>query len=99
MKTTKISLRASWILANRDAIDAARKATNSHADCRGYCRNGRTCKTQSGSGWGHWAAAFDRAGVRCDRMAYWSGYAPTPSTSINRGIAKFIRENAPESIL
>lgn len=95
---TKRDQRIEWINANADKIIAARKANSDHSACKGDCHNGATCKAQSGGGWGYWARAFALTSIACNPRPYWSGSKPTPSTSINKGIADYIRANAPESI-
>ena len=97
MKQTKKQARAAWITANAQAIAAARK--NDHSKCRGHCNNGAKCYSQSGGGWGYWVQAFNAARINCDARSYWSGSLPTPSTSIDAGIAKYIRDNAPVELL
>ena len=98
MKTTKKHKRAEWILANKEGIKKAREKYQCPEKCRSSCGNGATCFTSSGGGWGYWVQAFTIAKVRCDAMNYWSGSAPTPSTSINRGIAEYITKNAPNEL-
>lgn len=97
-RTSKMARRAAWIIANYEAIKSARKAHSDHSACCGACRNGRTCKQQSGGGWGYWAQAFALANVRCERTNYWAGSNPTPSTSINLGVADYIASNAPANL-
>lgn len=97
-KGRKIDRRVEFILAHRDKIIAAIRETEDHSQCMGNCTNGRTCRAQSSPGWGWWARAFEKAGIDCKKRSYWSGMAPTPSTSINRGAASFIEENAPDEI-
>jgi len=98
MKASKISRRVEWIKENEQKINEIRKANNDHSKCRGECGNGATCQVQSGGGWGFWVQAFRAAGVNCNPMKYWSGSAPTPSTSINGAIADFIYKNCPAEI-
>ena len=100
MTTTanKTDKRAAWIIEHKDDLIAVKLATSDHKECKGNCRNGRTCKTQSTGGWGYWVRAFSAAGVDCDDMPFWSGSAPTPSTSINRGMADYISTNAPKNL-
>ena len=100
MTTTanKTDKRAAWIIEHNDDLIAARLATSDHTDCKGNCLNGRTCKTQSTGGWGYWVWAFVAGGVDCDALPFWSGSAPTPSTSINRGMADYISVNAPKNL-
>ena len=98
MKITKRTRRANWILENKENLIAARKSTSDHLECKGKCGNGATCRCQSIGGYGYWAQAFSEAGVECHRKSYWSGSNPTPSTSINRGMANYIQENAPSEL-
>jgi hydroxyacyl-ACP dehydratase HTD2-like protein with hotdog domain len=98
MKQTKISRRINWINEHRDAIDSLMSTPPDHSQCKGTCKNGANCKTQSGGGWGFWAQAFAAAGIQCYATNYWSGSAPTPSTSIDRRLANYITTNAPEDI-
>lgn len=96
MKTTKTQQRINWIIANAAAIEDSR--SSDHSKCKGACHNGRTCSNQSSGGFGWWANALDQAGIDPERHNYWSGSAPTPSTSINLGIAAFIMERSPSAI-
>jgi hypothetical protein len=81
MRQTKLEMRKNWLIAHIDEI----VLVTDHSACKGYCKNGRTCKCQSGGGYGYWSKAFAAAGIDCQPMRYWSGPAPTPSTSINVG--------------
>lgn len=80
---TKTTRRIAWIADHRDEIVAARG--NKTRDLA--------------VGWGWWARALSAAGIDCDAGIVWSGSLPTTSTGINLGIARYIRDNAPESIL
>ena len=95
---TKKEKRAEWIKENAAAINAARKSVECPEKCRASCGKGRTCAKQSGPGWGWWVHAFKAAGVECQPQNYWSGSAPTPSTSINSAVAEYIQSNAPEAL-
>lgn len=97
-KLTKTEMRANWILSNREAILQASRKYDCPENCRAKCGNGATCAKSSGGGRGFWVWAFKKAGIPCSPMAYWSGSAPTPSTSINKGIAEYINDNAPEEL-
>ncbi len=96
---TKLVRRAEWIRARASEIDAAREEVKCPVSCRASCKNGATCQTQSGSGWGFWVRAFWLAAVKCEPTSYWSGSNPTPSTSINRGVAEYLRANAPKELI
>lgn len=96
MRQAKIERRVEWILANKEEIE--KSYVFDHSNCRGNCQNGRTCSTQSSGGWGYWVQAFRRAGVKCFPSNYWSGSAPTPSTSINIGVARYVQANAPREL-
>lgn len=87
------SKRIEWARANKPSIEAARGEVSSNS------KNAARCKGYSGGGWGLWANALESAGINPNRGSYWSGSAPTPSTAINGGIARYIRENAPQEIL
>ena len=99
MKITKIDKRVNWILENKEALVKAMKSTTCPIGCKSKCGNGATCATSSSGGWGFWVQAFRKAKITCGAMNYWSGSNPTPSTSINRGIANYIWENAPKELL
>jgi hypothetical protein len=96
--TSKRQRRADWITEHAEAINTSRKTTSDHSQCKGSCNNGATCKTQSDGGYGFWVQAFRLAGVECSPRNYWSGSAPTPSTSINKGIADYLHTNAPKDL-
>lgn len=96
MKITKTQKRVNWINQHYAQIEKSR--TDDHSHCRGKCYNGATCYNQSSGGYGWWSNALDDAGVDPDSHNFWAGSAPTPSTSINRGIAAYIDKNAPENI-
>jgi hypothetical protein len=96
MKISKTQQRVSWINDNLPAIKKSR--TNDHRNCKGKCHNGATCHNQSAGGYGWWANALSQAGINPERRNYWSGSNPTPSTSINKGIAEYISKNAPAEI-
>lgn len=95
-KLTKTQTRVDWIQKHRQEILIAK--TDDHAKCRGKCKNGATCYNQGCMGMGWWANALDIAGIDPERMSYWTGPLPTPSTSINKGVSNFIMSNAPISI-
>ena len=90
---TKREIRAEWISKNSTEMETASKKHTCPAGCRAQCGNGATCATQSDGGWGYWVQAFKMADVDCSPRNYWSGSAPTPSTSINKGIAEYISES------
>jgi hypothetical protein len=89
--TTRVTVeRTKWALAHKLEIEGARsiigkapRGGSNAANISGY----------SGPGWGWWANALDAAGINPNRCSYWSGSNPTPSTAINGGIAKYIRNN------
>ena len=88
-----------WLRANANAIEAARLAPSGERDRNGnYQDNGMFRADQSGPGWGRWAKMLKSAGIEPDAHRYWSGSLPTPSTSINAGIADWIRENCPAEL-
>jgi hypothetical protein len=91
-KTSKTAARVAWIRANREAIIASRIPTE------GSAHNAAHRRGMSGGGWGYWVWALREAEVDCEAMRHWSGCLPTPSTSINGGIAAYIAANAPAEI-
>mgnify|MGYP001596602476 FL=1 len=93
---TTTQKRAEWLIAHRAEIEAAR--TSGHGQCRGKCKNGATCCNQSSGGYGWIARALASAGIEAEATTYWSGSLPTPSTSINRGIAQYIDATAPQGL-
>ncbi len=97
MKMTKTEKRAKWMTDHKAEIEAAR--THDHSQCRGNCYNGRTCYNQSDPGYGWIANALRLAGIKPEARNYWSGSNPTPSTSINKGIAQYISDNAPLGLM
>ncbi len=96
MKKSKTEMRSDWASNNRIAIEKAR--TDNHTSCRGKCRNGATCNNQGSGGFGWWANALNLSNIDAEAQTYWSGSAPTPSTSINRGISQYIIDNAPKDL-
>lgn len=96
MKISKTEQRVNWI--NNHSAQIEKSRTADHSQCRGKCHNGATCYNQSGGGYGWWANALSHAGINPESNNYWTGSAPTPSTSINLGIARFINKNAPAEI-
>ncbi len=89
--------RADWMITFKTEIEDAR--TNDHSDCKGNCRNGATCYNQSAGGYGWIANALRVAGIDPNSQNYWSGSAPTPSTSINKGIASYLHNHMPASLI
>lgn len=95
----KTQKRAKWIKTNAERIEAHRTPDSGETKRNGgYQYNGARRADQSGGGYGWWARALRAAGIRSDAHNYWSGAAPTPSTSINKGIADYIRDNASDEI-
>ena len=98
MKITKTQQRIDWLNENKDQIEKARsevrRPNNKH---KGH--NAKGMIGMCGPGFGWWANALDMAGIKCNRMSYWSGSASTPSTAINAGIAHYILSNAPSNLL
>ena len=91
--TSKCNLtekRAEWIKMNISEIE---KAATPNTGVKKH--------DQSSGGWGWWVRAFNMAGVGtlCHARMYFTGNCPTPSTSINRGIARYIVDNAPSGLL
>ena len=97
MKISKTKKRVNWINENISKISQSR--TNDHSECKGKCLNGATCQNQSAGGYGWWANALEEAGINPERQNFWRGKNPTPSTSINKGIAEYIDKNAPRDII
>ncbi len=97
MKKTMTQKRVEWIKENLEAINAIAEPSCPD-NCRSACGNGATCAVQSGGGWGYWVRAIHDASLKANPKNYWSGSAPTPSTSIRRGLANFIDQNAPTEI-
>jgi hypothetical protein len=93
MKTTKTALRITWLREHADEIAAALSTPRDHATCKGDCHNGATCHAQSGGGYGWWAKAFAAAGYDPYARPYWSGSAPTPSTSIDKRLVGVLSDN------
>ena len=98
MKVSKTKERVEWILKHQEKLIEAAHKYRCPLDCRSTCHNGRTCFTSSDGGWGWWARAFKMVGMDCRAMNYWSGSAPTPSTSINRGMAEYIASHSPDHL-
>jgi hypothetical protein len=92
MAQSKLEQRKQWILTHKAEIESARTPVEKNS------KNAARIKGMSAGGYGFWAQAFDAAGVDDNSMPYWSGSAPTPSTAINLGIAKYIQAHAPNSI-
>ena len=98
-KISKKDRRAAWIIDHTDDLKVAHGKYTCPTNCKSACSNGATCRTSSYGGWGFWAQAFRQANVRAEIMNYWSGSFPTPSTSINRGMAEYICANAPKELI
>ena len=96
MKTNKTDKRAAWLTAHKAEIEAAR--TELHLKPRALGRNAKGIIGMSGGGWGYWVWALAKAGIESQSRNYWAGSGTTPSTAINRGIADYIRVNAPEEL-
>lgn len=92
MAQSKLEQRKQWILSHKAEIEAARTTVENNS------KNAYRIKGMSAGGYGYWAQAFRAVGVNANVMPYWSGSAPTPSTAINLGIAKYIQAHAPDSI-
>jgi hypothetical protein len=93
---SKIEKRVEWLIKHKSAIERSRTAV---IPSKRGGSNAATWKGMSGGGWGWWAQALRKAGIRSNIMNYWSGSAPTASTAINAGIANYIYKNAPKELL
>lgn len=96
-KLSKTEKRVKWLLDNLKEIELSR--TKCIIPLRHKGTNSKGIIGMSGGGYGYWVWALNKAGIKCDAMCYWSGSLPTPSTSINGGIAKYIRLNAPADLI
>ena len=99
MKQTKTQKRVDWLKEHKTQLDTASKKYECPNNCRSKCRNGATCFLSSDGGWGYWVWACKASNISCEPMDYWSGSNPTPSTSINKGIAEYISQNAPQELM
>jgi len=96
-KLSMTSKRVEWALKNKSHILSV-IIKECPKECKAKCSNGLTCKKSSSGGFGWWVHALLVADIDCEPMNFWSGTYPTPSTSINKGIADFICKFAPEEI-
>jgi hypothetical protein len=84
-----------WIIRHKEELENAR--TSDHSKCQGNCKNGATCHNQSDNGgWGWWSNVLDFSGIDPESMNFWYDDLPTPSTSINKGIAEYLSTHAPK---
>lgn len=89
---TKTQKRTEWARKHKNAIIASRTKVIVPVRAKGH--NAATIQGMSSGGYGWWANALIAADINCDKLPYWSGSNPTPSTAINKGIADYIDNNA-----